>query len=101
MKKYFLLIFMLAGTFLFAQVNKKVNPKFLKAVAPANYNNREAKSGLKLTQGPLKAHARSQSTCGTIFTSGPNVFGVGGTLSTVRQNCLSYNADLNTVLWTQ
>jgi hypothetical protein len=39
-------------------------------------------------------------TCagGVIFTSGPNAYNTSGTSG--AQNCLSYNAALNTVLWT-
>lgn len=47
---------------------------------------------------------RSNSTnaaCATTkFTSAPNAFAVGGGTQTFTQNCLTYNADLNAVLWT-
>ena len=46
-------------------------------------------------------YGKAQScTSGVVFTSGPNAFGTGGSFSTFQQNCLSYNADLNTILWT-
>ncbi len=34
------------------------------------------------------------------FTSGPNAFGVGGGVTTYKQNCLSYNQDLNAYVYT-
>ena len=34
------------------------------------------------------------------YTSGPNFFGVGGGATTYQQNCLSYNKDLNSYLFT-
>lgn len=43
-----------------------------------------------------------QGACNPVlFTYGPNAFGVGGGITTYKQNCLSYNADLNAVVWTQ
>ncbi len=42
-----------------------------------------------------------QGTCNpVVFTYSSNAFGVGGGISTYKQNCLSYNADLNAVIWT-
>jgi len=35
------------------------------------------------------------------FTTSYNCFGVGGGATTSEQNCLSYNKDLNTLIWTQ
>lgn len=34
------------------------------------------------------------------LTTGPNAFGVGGGITTYKQNCLSFNADLNSYVWT-
>ena len=49
----------------------------------------------------ISVYGNAQSCTGTIFTSGPNPLGTGGAVDTYKQNCLTYNADLNTVLWTQ
>src|ERR1700751_4575163 len=44
---------------------------------------------------------RGQTCNGTVFTFGPNAIGVGGSIDSYRQNCLTYNSDLNAVLWVQ
>ncbi len=102
MKKLLLLTFLTAGSFLFSQVNKNVNPKYLKAVLPSRPVMDESKK-----TNPVKNQAarfvpqKKQATCSPVlFTFGPNAFGVGGDVNTYKQNCLTYNKDLNTVLWT-
>jgi len=55
---------------------------------------------LLLTALSISVYGKAQSCAGVVFTSGPNALGTGGSYSTYIQNCLSYNADLNTVLWT-
>jgi hypothetical protein len=47
----------------------------------------------------LVVTAKSQTCNSSIFTYGPNAFGTGGDINTYRQNCLTYNPDLNAVLW--
>jgi hypothetical protein len=56
---------------------------------------------LLLISFSLSVYGNAQSCPGTIFTSGPNALGTGGTFNTSVQNCLTYNVDLNTVLWIQ
>src|ERR1700758_5182539 len=36
----------------------------------------------------------------TNYSSGPNAFGVGGGVTTYKQNCLSFNKDLNCYVFT-
>jgi hypothetical protein len=49
----------------------------------------------------VSVYGKAQSSCiGTVFASGPNALSTGGSITTYVQNCLTYNADLNTVLWT-
>jgi hypothetical protein len=58
------------------------------------------KKFLLLTALSISVYGKAQTCAGVIFTSGPNALGTGGGYNTYQQNCLSYNADLNTVLWT-
>src|ERR1700757_2519602 len=58
------------------------------------------KNFLLLTALSISVYGKAQTCAGVIFTSGPNALGTGGGYNTYQQNCLSYNADLNTVLWT-
>jgi hypothetical protein len=61
-------------------------------------------AGTKAIAGPRSrsiSHGNTSSVCTPVkFTSAVNAFAVGGGLTTYMQNCLSYNKDLNTVLWT-
>jgi len=46
------------------------------------------------------AQKNSSSACAPVnFTSSMNAFSVGGGVTTYQQNCLSYNKDLNAVVW--
>ncbi|HXB41959.1 MAG TPA: T9SS type A sorting domain-containing protein [Bacteroidia bacterium] len=103
MKKHLLIAFMVTGSFLFAQVNKSINPVFLKPVLNSCPVMQENISPVKAQQKAKRfVQHKNQATCtGKIFTFGPNGYGVGGGSATVNQNCLSYNSDLNAVLWTQ
>ena len=41
----------------------------------------------------------TQSCTGKVFSTGVNCFGTGGQIDTQRQGCLTYNKDLNAMLW--
>lgn len=47
----------------------------------------------------LTCCVRSQVCNPVAITSGPNALGTGGATETYRQSCLSYNSDLNAILW--
>ncbi|MGZ3866307.1 MAG: T9SS type A sorting domain-containing protein [Bacteroidia bacterium] len=63
----------------------------------------ESKNPSASTKRNSKINANPTAICAppaTNYSSGPNIFGVGGGVTTYKQNCLSYNADLNTYLFT-
>jgi len=55
-------------------------------------------AGTKRLTGP-SSHQSSLCTPDP-FTTGPNIFGVGGGVTTFQQNCFSYVKDLNAYVWT-
>lgn len=86
----------------FAQGGRKAAlNKPIKAGADAVVNeNNFPVAGTKGTQGPTTPPHVS-SVCNPVrFTSCVNAFAVGGGTTTYMQNCLSYNKDINAVLWT-
>ena len=57
-------------------------------------------SSSKRLNGPV-SHLKSNGVCTPVkFASATNAFTVGGGVTTFQQNLLSYNKDLNNVLWT-
>ncbi|MGZ3943053.1 MAG: hypothetical protein ACXVOH_13950, partial [Bacteroidia bacterium] len=57
-------------------------------------------SGIFLFINSVESQTSVQNICvPKRITGGPNAFGTGGGITTYRQNCLSYNSDLNAVLW--
>ena len=98
MKKFLLLFtIILVNDGLHAQ-RAKTDPKYLYISPPFNCQREPSSTNfLKRNKRPQ----RSQAGCvGDLFTYSPNAFGVGGGYTTFKQNCLYYNNDLNTVLWT-
>ncbi|MFI5140863.1 MAG: T9SS type A sorting domain-containing protein [Bacteroidia bacterium] len=100
------LVFGVAG---FAQSTaKKVNPKYLQQMPVIANEKTLVESEPTTTKGikvnvAKKGHQSTSAACTTQlpFTSSYNCNGVGGGLNTTQQNCLSYNQDLNTLVWTQ
>jgi len=94
----------------FAQstASKAINPKYLQKkcivakkilVEPQPTTAKSIKANTA-----KKGHQSTNAACVTsvsAFTSSWNCFGVGGGSTTSSQNCLSYNPDLNTLMWTQ
>ena len=94
----------------FAQstARKAVNPKYSQKTAVIA--NKVLAEPQPTTAKGIKAntakngHQSTNAACVTsvsAFTSSWNCFGVGGGSTTSSQNCLSYNPDLNTLMWTQ
>jgi hypothetical protein len=83
---------------------KAVNPKYLqkKLLSEAKI---AADPKPTANGGKVSKHAQNvpMSTCSNIkaITTSFNFLGVGGGINTSPQNCLSYNSDLNTLVWTQ
>jgi hypothetical protein len=76
-------------------VNKPMSIK--EALRPASENSGFISPYKRM---PSQAPVSSVGCQTTRFTSAINVLTVGGGVSTFEQNCLSYNKDLNVVLWT-
>lgn len=112
MKKSLLLlgtVFLVGSMGIAQSQNKKtVNPKHLQKFsviannktltepAPNTFKNSKVNTGKSNQQKTASACANTYS----ISTSW-NCFGVGGGANTSTQNCLSYNSDLNCLIWTQ
>ncbi len=84
-----------------AGINKPIKENFQSKIE----NNAFPVAGNKAVAGPRAHTARSNNGTTSIctpkkFSSAINAFGVGGGVTTFQQNCLSYNKDLNTILWT-
>ncbi|MBS1646005.1 MAG: T9SS type A sorting domain-containing protein [Bacteroidetes bacterium] len=107
MKKTLLLgTALMVGAAGFAQSGAKAratNPKYLEK--KANYGTTvmvEPQPSLVSNNAKKGQHNSVQSSCGLPkFTTSWNCFGTGGGSSTSSQSCLSYNSDLNTLIWTQ
>ncbi len=78
--------------------NKHVSYKEInKAIVEADISSAPTKN----TITAKKTNESSNALCSPVkFTGVVNAFAVGGGVTTYRQNCLTYNKDLNTVLWT-
>lgn len=106
MKKHLLFsaaLLLTAGAF--AQGGRKAQPnKPIKATMEtrALIDNDAFPNGVvKPVEGAATVHKSNNALClPQKFTSCVNAFAVGGGVTTYHQNCLSYNQDLNTVLWT-
>jgi len=83
---------------LLAQPGKPINPKYLSISAPVSIQAETHQPPVN-KQRVLSQHPMA-GCVGDFFTTSPNAFGVGGAYTTFKQNCLYYNNDLNTVLWT-
>src|SRR6185312_5009884 len=110
MKKTLLLgTALVVGVAGFAQstAKKAVNPKHLQKTSVFAKNRILAKPTPTATKGKKatfkKNHQSTSSACttGMSITTSWNCFGVGGGSTTSAQNCLSYNEDLNSLVWIQ
>ncbi len=113
MKKTLLLgTALVVGVAGFAQstAKKAVNPKYLKTHSmlksvhiadskPAVIESKPASAttAKKRNQNSVSSACNNQLP----FTNSFNANGVGGGVTTTEQNCLSYNPDLNKIVWTQ
>ncbi|MFI5140862.1 MAG: T9SS type A sorting domain-containing protein [Bacteroidia bacterium] len=110
MKKTLLLgTALVVGVAGFAQstAKKAVNPKYLQKTSLIAKNKIVAEpqpttaKGIKVNTAK-NGHQSTSAACGIIaVTTSWNCFGVGGGSTTSTQNCLSYNQDLNSLLWVQ
>lgn len=101
MKKTLLLgVAVALGFSAFAQSNRQAAYLYNKTLNKGGHkidNSAFPAAGTKRVSGP----ASSQAVCTPDpFTSGPNVFGVGGGVTTYKQACLTYNKDLNSYIFT-
>ncbi|MFI5140864.1 MAG: T9SS type A sorting domain-containing protein [Bacteroidia bacterium] len=110
MKKTILLATALVVGFAgFAQsmAKKTINPKYLQKTSIIAKNKILTEPEPITTKGininAVKFVSSSMSAaCSTkTISTSWNCFGVGGGLNTSEQNCLSYNSDLNSLIWTQ
>ena len=95
----------------FAQSNAKkvVNPKYLqkKSIVASGKIATESQTTTNGTTVNLAKKGHQSTYAGacvidpTAFTTSYNCNGVGGSLTSSAQNCLSYNPDLNSLIWTQ
>jgi hypothetical protein len=95
----------------FAQstARKAVNPKYLQKTSLVAKHRMSTEPQPTTAQGikantAKKGHLSTSAACVTTasaFTTSWNCFGVGGGVTTSTQNCLSYNQDLNSILWMQ
>ncbi|MGZ3863753.1 MAG: T9SS type A sorting domain-containing protein [Bacteroidia bacterium] len=87
-----------------AQNNRNTNHRLAKYNASLGAKHLvESNNPSASTKRTTKINSNPAAICAppaTNFTSGPNIFGVGGGVTTYKQTCLSYNADLNTYLFT-
>jgi hypothetical protein len=109
MKKTLLLgTALVVGATGFAQstASKAINPKYFEKYSVAQKNRIVAEPQPTSAKGMTINAKKNQSVSAACthqqhFTSSWNCFGVGGGSTTSSQNCLSYNQDLNTLVWTQ
>src|ERR1700758_18014 len=97
----------IAGISGYAQNNRKAADHSNKVIAKNFTNhliesNKPSNNSLnRTTIKPLNPSAIcSPPLPGTDYSSGPNAFGVGGGITTYKQNCLSFNKDLNCMVFT-
>ncbi|HXD92273.1 MAG TPA: hypothetical protein VNX01_03630, partial [Bacteroidia bacterium] len=112
MKKILLLgTALVVGVAGFAQSTdrKVVNPKYLQKTSVIARERIGVESqptttkSIKVAATAKKGHQSTLSACNTSLplTTSYNCNGVGGSLVSSEQNCLSYNGDLNSLVWTQ
>src|SRR6185312_9333905 len=109
MKKTLLLSTVLVVSVMgFAQsaAKKTINPKYLQKTSVIANDKILAEPLPTNAKSINKAKKKNQSTSsvcttGKTITTSWNCFGVGGGANTSTQNCLSYNQDLNSLVWTQ
>ncbi len=84
---------------------KAVNPKYLQkeVISGRTTSEPSPSTGTGIKAPKKNGHQSTTAACNNneAFTNSYNCFGVGGGSTTSEQNCLSYNKDLNTVVWTQ
>ncbi len=109
MKKTLLLgTALMVGVAGFAQnaATKAINPKYLQKKSIfaegkiATETQPTTAAGIKVSKKGANSTMAGCTNQMSITTS-YNCFGVGGGLNTSDQNCLSYNKDLNSLVWTQ
>ena len=95
------ILFVISGLFLKAQRNPN-NTAFFKARIPFRTHIEPDKHPEFFKNKPKPgAVKRNEVNCNAnVFTVGPNAFGTGGDFDTQKQGCLTYQKDLNAVVWT-
>jgi hypothetical protein len=101
------LIVSVAG-FTQSTAKKVVNPKYLQttsifAKGRIITESQPTTKGITVSAAK-KGHQSTNAACviqPSAFSTSWNCNGVGGGLNTSEQNCLSYNSDLNSLIWTQ
>jgi hypothetical protein len=92
---------LLAGVSGNAQNNRQAGNHQNKSIAGRNNHLIESNTPSNSTTGTTRVnHNGVSAVCpapvtNNGYSSGPNAFGVGGGVTTYKQNCLSYNKDLN------
>ena len=93
---------LMSGVAGFAQNNRQAANHFNKTINTGRNSHLIEGNSQATGNGTTRSnHASVSAICSPPnYTSGPNAFGVGGGVTTYKQNCIAYNADLNSYLFT-